>query len=107
MRIGFRRYLAILQAFRSFLQKKDRRMLRKQIKPFLALLSAARDWDILSAGAQGASPSLVDSLAQEQKLRRSALRKAMDEPAYTRMMLALACWISAAAFILLAENNII
>jgi inorganic triphosphatase YgiF len=94
MRIGFRRYLAILQAFRSFLQKKDRRMLRKQIKPFLTLLSAARDWDILSAGAQGASPSLVVSLAQEQKLRRSALRKAMDEPAYTRMMLALACWMA-------------
>ncbi len=94
MRIGFRRYLATLQAFPSFLQKKDRRMLRKQIKPFLALLSATRDWDILSAGAPAASPTLVDALAQEQKLRRSVLRKAMDDPAYTQMLLALACWMA-------------
>jgi len=94
MRIGFRRYLATLQAFRSFLEKEDRCMLRKQVKPFLALLSAVRDWDIVSAGAQEASPSLVDSLVQEQMLHRSALRKAMDDPAYTQMMLALACWMT-------------
>jgi triphosphatase len=94
MRVGVRRFRAALQAFSSFVSEADRKMLKKQLKPFLTQLGAVRDWDVLAEYAQSTSPKLLASLRKEQSLHRAQLRAAMDQPAYTRMLLAMACWIA-------------
>ncbi len=103
LRVGIRRLRAALVLFQPVLSRETTRPFNEELRRMGQVLGKARDWDVLvgetlpAVDAEGAERGWLDLLCERAEQWRAAaqaeVRRELDGPAFTTLLLGLAGWI--------------
>ena len=103
LRVGIRRLRAALVLFRDVLRQETGRRFNEELRRMGQVFGRARDWDVFigetlpAVEAEGAEKGLLDLLRERAEQWRAAaqadVRRELDGPAFTTLLLNVAGWI--------------